>query len=529
MAPCFDTQWERIEVTPYNRVNQSHIPFTVKLLRPSKPLLAVAAGLLAFPSFAPLDVSPLAAIALAFLFALWARAGTPRQAAWLGFWFGIGMYGAGISFLYVAMHDYGGMDAPLAAAATLLAAAILALCPALAGYLQARLAGPRWARLVLAMPAAWTMLEWVRGHAFTGLPWVLAGYSQVASPLGGYAPILGVYGVSAMVAASAGLLAYAYLALRDPERNRTHLAMAGAGLLAIWLGGGLLRLVEWTQPAGEPVKVSLLQGNIPQDIKFNADQLGQTLETYRNMVMRSDARLIVLPETAFPMLQTEIPENLASALRDRARQNGGDVLIGVFETDHGLYYNSVFSLGADESQSYRKNHLVPFGEYIPLRPALGWLINDLLNIPMGDLARGGERQQVLHVAGQKVAVDICYEDVFGEEIIRYLPEATLLVNVTNDAWYGNSPAAAQHNQMAQMRALESGRMLLRATNTGVTSVIDRDGAVLHALPQHTEGALTAMAQGYAGSTPYARFGNAPVLALLGLMLAAAYWKRARPR
>jgi apolipoprotein N-acyltransferase len=185
----------------------------------------------------------------------------------------------------------------------------------------------------------------------------------------------------------------------------------------------------------------------------------------------------------------------------------------------------VVSLGSAESQSYRKNHLVPFGEFIPLRPVLGWLINEILQIPMSDQARGGDRQEVLRVAGQRVAVNICYEDVFGEEIIRYLPEATVLVNVTNDAWYGKSHAAMQHNQISQMRALETGRMMLRATNTGVTSIIGNDGRVLQMLPQHEEGVLTGMVQGYAGSTPYVRWGNAAMLGLLGLMLAAAWWLR----
>jgi len=170
---------------------------------------------------------------------------------------------------------------------------------------------------------------------------------------------------------------------------------------------------------------------------------------------------------------------------------------------------------------------VPLGEFIPLRPLLGWLINDLLQIPMSDQARGGDRQQVLRVAGQKIAVNICYEDVFGEEIIRYLPEATLLVNVTNDAWYGKSIAAMQHNQISQMRALETGRMMLRATNTGVTSIIGNDGRVQQMLPQHEEGVLTGMAQGYSGSTPYVRWGNAAMLGLLGLMLALAWGLRHR--
>ena len=519
----------------------------VSFLRPGKYLIAFLAGLLAFPAVAPLNIFPLTVIALALLFALWARTDSRRGAAWLGFAFGLGIYGAGISFIYVALHDYGGMNVVLSAMVTALAGAFLALFSALAGYAQARLRTRLWMRLVLVMPALWVLLEWLRGLAFTGFPCMLAGYSQVESPLGGYAPVLGVYGVSLMVALSAGLLTwlahlllplpYAWLAPlqhlvgRGPvaaptgEKARHRAWRAVIALAVIWGGGALLRTVEWTHAAGEPIKVGLLQGNIPQELKFNEDRLPQTLETYRRLVLQSDARLIVLPETAFPILRHEVPDSLAAALRDHARKNGGDLLIGSFERDHGLFYNSVFTLGTAEGQSYRKNHLVPFGEFIPLRPALGWLINDVLHIPMGDLARGGERQQVLHVAGQKVAVDICYEDVFGEEIIRYLPEATLLVNVTNDAWYGDSPAAIQHNQVAQMRALEGGRMMLRATNTGVTSVIDRNGKVLHMLPQHVEGTLTAMAQGYGGSTPYVRFGNALVLALTGLILAACFGSR----
>ncbi|HEY5994636.1 MAG TPA: apolipoprotein N-acyltransferase [Gallionellaceae bacterium] len=493
-------------------------------------LLAFAAGLLAFFAAAPFHLFPLTVVSLALLFLLWFRAGSPRAAAWLGFFFGLGIYGAGISFIYVALHDYGDMHPLLAAAVTLLAGAFLALFSALAGYAQARLPGPPWMRLALAMPATWALLEWLRGLAFTGFPCMLAGYSQVESPLGGYTPILGVYGTSLLTAVSAGLLALLYpplraLLARSPAKPGGRTWIAALAFLAIWMLGALLRTVEWTQPLGEPVKVSLLQGNIPQELKFNADQLSSSLETYRRLALQSDARLIVLPETAFPILRQDVPDSLSAALRDHARANGGDVLIGAFERDHGLYYNSVYTLGTAESRSYRKNHLVPFGEFIPLRPALGWLINDVLNIPMGDLARGGERQEVLNVAGQKVAVDICYEDVFGEEIIRYLPEATLLVNVTNDAWYGNSAAAIQHNQVAQVRALESGRVMLRATNTGVTSVIDRNGRILHMLPQHEEATLTAMVQGYAGSTPYVRFGNALVLVLAAAMLAVCFWKR----
>ena len=381
--------------------------------------------------------------------------------------------------------------------------------------------------MLLIMPAIWTLAEWLRGLLFTGFPWLSFGYSQVpASPLAGYAPLFGVYGVSLLVALSAGLLLVLWNA-----RWSKHGKIALGVLLLLWVGGALLRGVAWTQPQGEPLKVSLLQGNIPQDTKFAEDALVNTLETYRRLAQSSDARLIVMPETALPLLREYVPETYQQILRNHARANGGDILIGAFEKENGNYYNSVYSLGSADSQHYRKNHLVPFGEFIPLRSVLGWLINEVLQIPMGDQTSGGAQQPPFNVAGQKVAVNICYEDAFGEEIIRALPQATLLVNVTNDAWYGDSFAAMQHNQLSQMRALETGRMMLRATNTGVTSVIGVDGRILMMLPQHEEGVLTYSAQGYVGSTPYVRWGNGGMLVLIAVMLGAAWWlqRRASPR
>ncbi len=488
--------------------------------------MVFGAGLLAVLGFAPFSLYPLTILALAILFVHWQHARGKWMAARLGFAFGFGLFIAGIGWIYVAMHDYGGMPMLLAAFATAIFSAFYALFPALVGYVQAKLrsrfggqkAVPAYIVLVLLIPALWVLLEWLRGLLFTGLPWLVMGYAQAASsPLAGYAALMGVYGVSIIVALSAGLLAYLWQA-RWSRQGKIALGI----LLLIWFSGAALRTVEWTQTEGAPFKVSLLQGNIAQGAKFAESNLVGTLEIYRRLAQNSDARLIVMPETALPMLHTDLPEFYVEMLRKHARNNDGDILLGVFERDRGLYYNSVISLGSAESQSYRKNHLVPFGEFIPLRPVLGWLINEVLHIPMGDQARGGDRQQVMRVAGQKIAVNICYEDAFGEEIIRYLPEATLLVNVTNDAWYGHSHAAMQHNQIAQMRALETGRMMLRATNTGVTSIIGIDGHIQQMLPQHQEGVLTGMVQGYSGSTPYVRWGNAAMLLLIILMLLSAW-------
>ncbi len=489
----------------------------MKFISTYRLIIAFCLGLLTVLGFAPFSLFPLVIFSLAALFWLWQQANGKRAAAWLGFFFGFGLFSAGIGWLYVAQHDYGDMPLLLALSTTALFAAFLALFPALIGYAQARLRAPSWVRLILVMPALWVLLEWIRGLLFTGFPWLTLAYSQVsASPLVGYAPIFGVYGVSLAVTVSAGLLAL-WWQMRWNAQGKAALA----ALLLLWASAAALRAIDWTQPEGEPFKVALLQGNIPQDLKFHEEKLIDTLETYRRLVLQTDARLILLPETALPLLRHNLPKNYMDILRKHARQNGGDILIGTFESDNELHYNSVFTLGTANSQNYRKNHLVPFGEFIPLRPALGWIVNEVLNIPMSDLARGGERQPVLRIAGQRVAVQICYEDVFGEEIIRYLPEASLLVNVSNDAWYGKSHAAMQHNQIAQMRALETGRMMLRATNTGVTSIIRRDGSIQQMLPQHEEGILTGQAQGYTGSTPYVRWGNAAVLIILIIMLILA--------
>ncbi len=486
--------------------------------------LALLAGLSCVFGFAPFGIFPIPLLALAILFVLWQRATTPRSAAGLGFAFGSGLFAAGIGGIYIAMHVYGDMPLLLALLATLLFAAFWALLPALAGYVQARFF-MKWPvaqglRIMLVMPAVWALLEWFRGLLVTGFPWMTLGYSQSDTPLAGYAPVFGVYGVSLAVAVSAGLLVFAWQARRSKPGT-----LAIIALLLLWGAGALLRTIAWTQPHDEPFTVALVQGNIAQNLKFNEDALVGTLETYRRLVMQNEARLTVLPETALPLLRHELPQTLVEQLGNHARQNGGDVLIGVFERDHGSYYNSAFTLGTAQEQHYRKNHLVPFGEFIPLRPMLGWFINGVLDIPMGDLARGEAQQATLNIAGEHVAVNICYEDVFGEEIIRALPQATLLVNITNDAWYGSSPIAAQHNQIAQLRALESGRMMLRATNTGVTSIIGTDGKILQQLPQQVEAVLQGKAQGYEGLTPYVRWGNAAVLLLIALMLAWTWLKR----
>jgi apolipoprotein N-acyltransferase len=483
-------------------------------------------GALTVLGFAPFYLYFIPVLTLAALFHLWLHAGSRRAALAIGYLFGLGLFGAGASWVYVSMHDYGMMPLPLAALATLLFCAFLALFPALAGWLQASMkARPCW-RLLLAMPACLALYEWTLGWIFTGFPWLTVGYTQAPlSPLAGYAPLLGVYGVSLLLAISAGLVTLAYGAWRKTT-GRAWLALSG--LLALWLVGSGLQAVAWTQPSGAPVSVSLLQGNIAQDLKWREDRLRATLVTYREQVLASKSRLIILPETAIPLFYDNVPPDYLEELAQHARANGGDIILGLPERDfeQRVYYNSVLSLGSAPTQFYRKQHLVPFGEFVPLKPIFGGII-EAMQIPLTDFARGLPTQQPLAVAGQQVAMNICYEDVFGEEIIRQLPQATLLVNVSNDAWFGDSIAPRQHLQISQMRALESGRYMLRATNTGVTAIVDERGRVVDQAPVFHTAVLHGKAQGMSGATPYVRWGNAPFLALMGGLLLLALALRQR--
>jgi apolipoprotein N-acyltransferase len=306
-------------------------------------------------------------------------------------------------------------------------------------------------------------------------------------------------------------------------------------IAAVIAGGAALARVDWTAPAGAPVAVSLIQGNITQELKFNPDFRRTTFDLYVGLVGASRGRLVVLPESAFPVFADEVPDSVLRHMRSIVAARDGDALVGMFTVEPPLapggglrYYNSVVSMGAAQPQLYRKRHLVPFGETIPLEPVVGWFIRRVLSIPLASQASGEPDPPVLDVAGQRVAVNICYEDAFGADIREQAGNATLLVNVTNDAWYGRSLAALQHNQIAAMRALETGRPLLRATNTGITSAIDHDGREIARLPWFTRGILEVEITGREGKTPYVRWGDAfaNTLALALLLVAIGLPRRA---
>ncbi len=490
--------------------------------------LAALAGALTVFGYAPFGVALAPIATLAVLFALWRDSPTPRAAAALGFAFGAGLFGAGVSWISIALERFGGMPAPLALLGIAGFCAYLALWPALAGWTVARLAPAASAARLVAAAGAWTLAEWLRGFVLSGFPWLSVGHAELpGSSLAGYAPVGGLFAVSLAVAACAALLAGLVDAAARGARGR---AVGAAGAIAVvFIVGALLDAVAWTRPHGEPVAVSLVQGNVAQEEKFDPELRDRAFRIYAELVASTKGTIVVLPESAFPVFSHQVPQATIEALASTMERRGGDVLLGMFvarppegdETQPRIH-NSVVSLGASPTQLYRKRHLVPFGETIPAKPLVGWVIERVLAIPLSDQTPGPPDQAPFAVADQRLLVNICYEDAFGAELAAWSRDATMLVNVTNDAWYGRSVAAWQHNQIAAMRAKETGKPMLRATNTGITSVIDPDGAVRVQLPWFRRGVLETTVAGRTGETPFVALGNLPVATASLLLAVLAY-------
>lgn len=484
----------------------------MKPLRPTLlPLILFLAGALSVLAYAPFNLVLLIVPALGLLAWAW-RDASPARAALYGLCWGAGAFFVGMGWLMVALHRFGGMPVALAALAIGLLSAFLALLPALAGYLFARLRRGHWLADALLVAAVWALAEWTRSWIFTGFPWLAVGYSQTPpSPLAGFAPVIGVYGVGFIVAGISAALAFAWSAGR---RARMAVASGTIGVLAV---GAVLGQIAWTEAFGEPVRVALVQTNVPQDMKWDRERMQTVLDANLEALQGAQGQIVVLPETTLPMLLEHVPQDYLAALAQGVRERGGEGVMGVFTRDaEGRIFNSAVTIGGTAQQVYSKRHLVPFGEYSP--PLFGWFYK-LAKIPMSDQSRG-QSGAPFDLAGQKLAVNICYEDVFGEELIASLPEATLMLNISNLAWYGDSHAQPQHLQIARMRALETGRPMLRSTNTGMTALIQPDGKVQAVLPAFTRGVLNAEVRGYRGMTPYARFGNWTVVLLSALIVVA---------
>ena len=462
---------------------------------------------------------------IAVLVARVARA-TPRGAAAIGLGFGSAWVGVGTWWLFVSLHTYGGLPAWLAVLSIALLSGFLALYLAAAFAAFARWRRGAAGRDALLFGAVWLLAELARGVIFTGFPWLASGYAQVDSPLAALAPWVGVYGIGFVLAA---LSAWVALGFEGPWRRRALPLLAVALALAAAAGFGP---GQWSQPSGT-LTVSLLQGNVAQDEKFSMERMPEALAWARARLLAARGELVVAPETVIPLLPSQLDPAYWKDLTDHFSRGPQAALLGLPLGDEAAgYTNSAAGLSAAAAAlpggfyRYDKHHLVPFGEFIPL--GFRWF-TELMNIPLGDFNRGPVGAASFAFRGERIGANICYEDLFGEELAaRFADEPnapTVFANLSNIGWFGDTSAIGQHLEISRMRTLEFQRPMLRATNTGATAVIDHTGRVTHALAPHTQGVLEASVQGRTGLTPFAwwaaRFGLWPLLLVALAIVAAA--------
>jgi apolipoprotein N-acyltransferase len=506
----------------------------------SRLVAAFAAGAALNLAFAPLSWWAVGLIAPAALFAL-IRGLPPRRAAWAGAAFGVGLFAVGTYWLYTCLHIFGLVPVWLTVVLQAALVAVMASYTAALCFVANRFwLKPGFTRDWLVLPSLWVLLEWLRGWALSGFPWLSLGYAFIDSPLAGWAPVLGVYGVTwaaALAATGLGALTLpgvpaarpSTAALPAAARAAIARVAALAAIAAVFVAPALAGRHQWTRPAGAKIPVAAVQGAVSQDRKWQIDNRDATLARYAKLTDQAwGARLIVWPESALPVLANNIPDYLQN-VRSAARAHDADIAIGLVNYDpaSNRYFNGLLVMNEDGDGWYYKRHLVPFGEYFPVPGFVrSWM--RLMSLPYDDISAGSEHQPALRAAGQRLGLTICYEDAFGSSQLGVLRDATLLINVTNNAWYGDSTAPHQHLQIARMRALEAGRFLIRAANDGITAVIGPHGELAAKLPQFQEAVLRADVQPMTGLTPYARFGNYPVVAAaLGLLVLASR-RSARP-
>ncbi|WP_028469592.1 apolipoprotein N-acyltransferase [Neptunomonas japonica] len=483
-------------------------------------LVSLAAGVILPLAFAPYEFYFFAPLSLAILFFLW-RLSTPRIAALRGGVFGIGAFSSGLYWLFETFHKFALVPAPTAFVALLLFILYLSLFPALCGYLVNRF-GPKndFSRLLLIYPSVWTLLEWARGEWPVDFPWLQIGYAAINTPVSSLAPIGGVFLVSWVTALVAGIICYGVVA----NKNRFFISTSSAFLIYTALS---LLETGWVKPAGKPIEIAIIQGNTPQNIKWNPEYRSIILENYQSITLKTikDHKydVVIWPETAIPAYREELEDTFLKDIKDLMKVADAELLTGISDFNYANYadYNSAMVI-SDKPAIYHKRRLVPFGEYIPLRPILSPVLA-LFGYNKRDYQRGNT-VPVLKLANTFSGVSICYEILFGERIRESLPKSTWLVNITNDAWFGNTTAPYQHFQMARMRAKESGRMLVRAANTGLSGVIDSDGQVLQQSDLNEKVVITSKVYPMKGVTPWIKYGDKPVLVfLLVVLLCCTGW------
>ena len=491
-------------------------------------LIVFLSGALLPFAFSPVNfyfIAVLSPIVLLYFFLF----ATPRRAAWLGWWFGMGFFGVGVSWGFVAIYVFGFSSIFTAVLLTFIGISLMAAYLSLQGYLSVLFIQKfnitdRFVTIVIVFPLFWFLLEWFRGWFLTGFPWLSLGYSQTGSALSGYAAIFGVYGISWLTALSSSLLLLALL-----YKNYKSSILILFSIAAIWLGGYILSQVNWTEISGKPLKVSLVQGNVEQINKWDPDHFEKRKQRYLSLTQENwDSDLILWPENSLTIFHHQLKDNFLQQLIIEAKKNNTDIILGlpVLDKEKDEYFSSLMAINNSERntsqvQFYHKNHLVPFGEYLPLESLLRGLIA-FFDLPMSGFTPGEYNQKLLTVAKQKVAPTICYEDAFGEDLVRFLPEATLIMNASNNAWYGDSFAPHQHLQISQMRALETGRDLMRVTTNGVSALINNKGKIISRSPQFESYVVTGFVQPKTGATPYVVWGNYILFLIIILCLSGIF-------
>ena len=488
-----------------------------------KTLIVFIAGIANALAFAPFNWWPLGLLSFGILFYFWLGSDL-KTSVKLGFVYGLGMFGVGISWMYISIHTFGGMPPVLAGLCIAVLVSVVSLFPAISGAVQSlfvRLSVT--AKLGLVMPVTWIFFEWMRSWVLTGLPWLSTGYSMIDTPLSNFAPIGGVYLVGLITLISVGVL---MSLIRSITIGNT---MFGVVVVGIWASGWLLNETSWTKAHEGPLKVSVIQNNISISEKWDQQQTNDIIQSYlQKSRLEQDVDLIVMPEAAIP----DYIDNLSTSFWDEIRTHPADFIFGVLHReridDQWSYYNTVAGV-SDKIMIYRKQHLVPFGEYFPLRMILDPLIK-MMNMPMSDFSHWNKPQAPLHVAGNRFAASICYEDAFPADWRNQVGPSGALINVSEDIWFGDSLAPHQRLQMARFRARESERPMIRSSNNGLSALINWKGGIDIYAPQFVEYVVRGSIQPRTGVTPYIAFGDVAVLIFMGvLFLIALLFGRIRVR